>query len=58
MGKKEARRLLSIAKEARKSALMDNADFSEELKEETRLYRNTWIVHPLDQIIAALETHV
>lgn len=60
MGKKEARRLLSVAKEARRAALMERASFgpnTEDIKVITDLYRRSWIVNPLDRIISALEQH-
>lgn len=78
IGKKEARKLLSIAKEARRSATMENMSVASRgetvsvsnsltgdkdgifhtddfIRDRTRIYRQSWIIEPLDEIIAALE---
>lgn len=78
IGKKKARELLSIAKEARRAATMErmsvewtgetvttnNSFLNDEdgietpsnyIRRKTRLYRESWIINPLDEIIAELE---
>jgi len=51
MPKKETERLLSILVGVRNSATMASAAFPDNLKEETRLWRDSWIISPLDAII-------
>lgn len=83
IGKKKARELLSIAKEARRAATMENMSVSwpgetvtvsgsvmndndkdgefqtdDFIRRKTRLYRQSWIISPLDEIIAELEKAV
>lgn len=55
LSKAGAEVLLNYLKEVRKTATMKNADFSEELKEKTRLWRDSWIIYPLDEAILMLE---
>lgn len=78
IGKKQARKMLSIAKEARRSATMktmsvafpgetvsvsgsltgdDDGIFwtDDFIRARTRIYRQNWIISPLDEIIAILE---
>ena len=60
MGKKEARDLAALAREALKASRMERADFgegTEDIKEATRLYRDSWITCPLQKIVTALEAH-
>lgn len=78
IGKKKARELLALAKEARRAATMERASFGwpgetvsiagsfagnsqdrqtpdDYIKEKTHSYRESWIIGPLDEIIAELE---
>lgn len=55
MPRKEARLLVSLLRELRETATMKNADFPQELKDKTRLWRNTWLVSPLDDLIERYE---
>ena len=57
MGKKEQKlyKIIADLKDVRRSAIMTSANFSDELKEETKLYRQTWLIEPLDSVIENLE---
>lgn len=67
LGRKEADKLVLQLKQALRSAKMESANFegmssgidpkenkTEFIKEETRLYRQSWIVHPLEKVLEQL----
>lgn len=66
LGRRQAYDVLRLLREARESATMKNASFggfgkegekkTKEIKEETRLYRQSWIISPLDRVINQLES--
>jgi hypothetical protein len=43
--------ILRLLLDARDSATMASADFSEELKSETKSFRETWIISRIDRAI-------
>ena len=56
IGYKDLEKALKLIKNARDSGKMENASFSsqietQKIKEETKLYRNSWIVEPLDNVV-------
>lgn len=53
MGPKE---MLALLRSARAAASFERASFPPSVKEETRIYRETWILPSLDKVISALET--
>lgn len=78
IGKKKAREMLSLIKEARRAATMERMSVGwpgemvsvsgtfagdndgvttpdEYIREKTKSYRQSWIIGPLDEIIAELE---
>lgn len=54
-GKKNMEIILIQLKEVRDSATLENADFPKKLKDTVKLHHTSWIVHPLDDIIAFME---
>jgi hypothetical protein len=48
-------KMMDALKRILEDAKMEDADFSKELKEEIKLYMDTWIIFPLQQIIEELE---
>jgi hypothetical protein len=61
IGRKKASKLLEELREVRKTATMESASFGFDkaldaiIKEKTRLWRETWIIAPLDRAIRLLE---
>lgn len=46
--------VIGLVEEALKNASFENAAFSVEIKEQTKLYRETWIIAPLEQALELL----
>ncbi len=55
MGKKNIKMILRDLKEAHMSATYKHANFPQKLKEETKRYRESWILRPLKDVIDFLE---
>lgn len=62
LGRKRAREIMRRLKEIRRTATMSTASFgfndkelTSLIREETRIWRNSWIIYPLDAIIAEFE---
>jgi len=70
IGKKETRRLIEILERARAAATMTHASFREGeffgpadtdqkftqlVRDKTALYRASWIIDPLDEVITAMK---
>lgn len=53
------KKIIAHLKEVRKTATMENAGFNPSfdsiIKEETKIWRDTWLIIPLDEIIKELE---
>ena len=58
MPRKEAEQLIAILKEIKKSSEMSDASFSDAIKDETDLYRRTWISNPIELIIKRYEEYL
>ncbi len=56
--KRQILRVIKKIEEVRKVSTMERADFPDELKEQTRLWRYSWIVYPLEEILAILQAEV
>jgi len=54
-GKKKIRAALRELNEALKAAKMINSTHSAEIKEATRLYRDSWIVAPIERVITEMK---
>lgn len=50
-GKKKLRATIQKLNEILKAAKMTDTDFSDEIQNTTRLYRNSYIVEPIEKII-------
>ena len=48
-------KILKMLREIRECATMESADFSKSIKEQTELWRESWIISPLDEVIKMLE---
>jgi hypothetical protein len=55
LGRKDAETLYNSLKEIRRTATMETADFTNKIKEETLVWRQSWILHPLDTVIAQIK---
>lgn len=55
LGKKNMEIILRELKDIYRSSTMENADFPEEIKETTKLFRESWITCPLKDIIDFFE---
>ncbi len=53
--KLKVERIISDLREVRCISTMKTAAFSDDVKERTRLWRQLWIIEPLDRAIAELE---
>jgi len=48
-------RIIQHLNEVRRVSTMKNADFPDNIKETTRIWRESWITNPLEDIIKKLE---
>jgi len=56
--KKEIEKVLNILERAKNSSTFENSIFSDEIKNETHLYRKTWITDIITQAIGILENEI
>lgn len=42
-------------KELKLSSTMKNADFSEEIKRTTEVWRQTWLIQPVDEMLSIID---
>jgi hypothetical protein len=61
MGIKKMREMLGRLKQLRSRAAMETMDIgkdTDDIKAKTKLYRDTWVVFPIDQMISDLELEI
>ena len=55
VGIKRLGQLISLLDEIRRVATMKNSDFSDSIKKQTKLWRQSWIITPLDKVVKELK---